>query len=58
MLLKRLNIISWLQKDNYDSNVPSGGLVSKIQYDPDKQNLEKGIEGVDQKIPNSNNLVR
>lgn len=45
-------------KDNYDSNVPSGGLVSKIQYDPDKQNLEKGIEGVDQKIPNSNNLVR
>ena len=37
-----------------DTEISStGGLVFKAQYDSGKQNLEKKIEDVNQKIPNT-----
>ena len=40
------------------TKIPStSGLVTKTQYDSDKQGLKKKIEDVDKKIPNSSELV-
>ena len=42
-----------------DTNIPSTSeLVTKTQYDSDKQDLEKRIEGVDKEVLNTNGLVR
>ena len=42
-----------------DTKIPSTSeLVTKTQYDSDKQDLEKRIEGVDKEIPNTSGLVR
>ena len=40
-----------------DTKITNIGLFSEMQYDSDKQNSEKKIEGVDKKIPNTKNLV-
>ena len=40
-----------------DTMVPNGELVSKTQYDLEKQNLLKNIEGVDKEIPNTSNFT-
>ena len=34
------------------------GLVTKVQYDFDKQGLEKKIEEVDKKVPNTSELLK
>ena len=42
-----------------DTKIPSTSeLVTKTQYDSDKQDLEKRIEGVDKEVLNTNGLVR
>ena len=42
-----------------DTKIPSTSeLVTKTQYDSDKQDLEKRIEGVDKEILNTSGLVR
>ena len=42
-----------------DTNIPSTSeLVTKTQYDSDKQDLEKRIEGVDKEVLNTNGRVR
>ena len=42
-----------------DTNIPSTSeLVTKTQYDSDKKDLEKRIEGVDKEVLNTNGLVR
>ena len=42
-----------------DNKIPStSGLVTKIQYDSNKQDLEKKNQDVDQKIPNTSWLVK
>ena len=52
-----LNVIT-AKINAVDVKVPSiSGLVSKTQYDPDIQNLEKKIENVDKKIPYTTELV-
>ena len=55
MLLKRLNMINWLQKLIKVSSTK--GLVTKTQYDSGKQGLEKKVEGVNKKIPKTSELV-
>ena len=43
---------------NWSQKLPSTfGLVYKIQYNFDKQNLEKRIEDVDKKIPSTTELI-
>ena len=40
--------------DAFDTKIPSiSGLVTKMQYDSDKQGFEKKIVHVDEKIPNT-----
>ena len=42
-----------------DTKIPSTSeLVTKTQYDSDKQDLEKRIEGVDKEVLNTNGRVR
>ena len=42
-----------------DTKIPSTSeLVTKTQYDSDKQDLEKRIEGVDKEVLNTNGQVR
>ena len=42
-----------------DTKIPStSGLVTKTQYDSDKQRLEKKIEDVDKKIPSTCQLAK
>ena len=42
-----------------DIEIPrSSGLVTKTQFDSDKQSLEKKISDVNQKIPNTRGLVK
>ena len=42
-----------------DTKIPSTSeLVTKTQYDLDKQDLEKRIEGVDKEVLNTNGRVR
>ena len=42
-----------------DTKIPSTSeLVTKTQYDSDKQDLEKRIEGVDKEVINTNGRVR
>ena len=42
-----------------DTKIPStSGLVTKTQYDSDKQGLERKIENVDKKKPNTSRLVK
>ena len=36
----------------------TSGLITKKQYDSDKQGFEKNIEDVDNKIPNTSGLVK
>ena len=37
-----------------DSKIPiTSGLVTKTQYDSDKQGIEKKLEHVDKKVPNT-----
>ena len=52
-----------VKKPAYDKlvikvNPGTGGLITKTQYDSDKQGLEKNIEDVDKKIHNTTGLVR
>ena len=52
-----------VKKPAYDKlvikvNPSTGGLITKTQYDSDKQGLEKNIEDVDKKIHNTTGLVR
>ena len=42
-----------------DTEIPShGALVTKTQYDSDKQDLEKKIMDVDKKLPNTSEQVK
>ena len=42
-----------------DAEIPSTKeLVTKTQYDSDKQSLEKNIDYVDKKIPNTSELIK
>ena len=42
-----------------DTKIPStSGLLTKTQYDWDKQDLERKIEDVDKKMPNTSELVK
>ena len=55
VFLKRLGIINWLPKSML--LIPSySGLVTKKKYD--LEGLEKKIEQVDKKIPNTNGLLK
>ena len=48
-----------LKVNAIDTKIPStSGLVTKTQYDSDKQGLEKKIEDVDKKIPNTSEMVK
>ena len=54
---KKLCVINWLPKSML--LMPStSGLVTKTQYDADKQGLEKKIEEVNKKIPNTSGLSK
>ena len=42
-----------------DTKIPStSGLVTKLQYDLDKQGLYENVENVDKKVPNTSGLVQ
>ena len=46
-----------INANTIDTKITNIGLFSEMQYDSDKRNSEKKIEGVDKKIPNTKNLV-
>ena len=45
--------------NDFDNKIPSTSeLVTKTQYDSDKQGLEKNVEDVDKKILNASGLLK